>query len=483
MNLSLKSSAAASKKKQRLGPSLLGGNEGEDDDGKGHVDGNTASEVTTFGGDAREDNFSHVESNANELVIPVPAPRNTSQSGEETVQQEQLSSSSSSLSSSSSSKKRLPLLMANIPPELLGKGLDDGKKFKLDMSLRPADIAASSSAYEFVPVGQFGAAMLRGMGWVGPTPEQEAGNEGDKNNNNKARPTTVLGMGEVNRERRLGLGATAKPKKKNSNKNKSDDTGAAAEPWRQRANEKMASQIVKSGDVVLVRNGELAGRRARVAATAGVPGLDRIRVSMETDGAAVELGRREVALVPPEALAKAPFCDAEVPAAAAEDQKQSSSNKRPREGGEGPNGTGTGTGEVSSKKPKSDKAAAAAAVPAAAAWLVAGIRVRIISKTAGSDSATACYLKKGDVLDMYERGVASVRLDSGDVVEGVRQQHLETVLPSVGNDCLVLRGAFQGQRARLLEKNKQQETVVVELQEDLDVVSLSMDDIAAVANE
>jgi G patch domain/KOW motif-containing protein len=70
-------------------------------------------------------------------------------------------------------------------------------------------------------------------------------------------------------------------------------------------------------------------------------------------------------------------------------------------------------------------------------------------------------------------------LDDGSVLDGVKEQYLETVIPSTGAECMVVSGEYMGQKAVLLEKRKEEEAVVVQLKEDLEVVVLSMDAIAA----
>jgi hypothetical protein len=50
---------------------------------------------------------------------------------------------------------------------------DDEERFKMDVSMRADDISAKSEAYVHIPVEEFGAALLRGMGWTGPTAEDE----------------------------------------------------------------------------------------------------------------------------------------------------------------------------------------------------------------------------------------------------------------------------------------------------------------------
>ena len=109
-------------------------------------------------------------------------------------------------------------------------------------------------------------------------------------------------------------------------------------------------------------------------------------------------------------------------------------------------------------------------------WLREGIRVKIISKSVGGQRA---YLQKGTVLDVYARGRAAVRLDDNSVLDEVNERHVETIVPSVGAECIVLLGEYRGQYAVLMERRRDEQRVVVQLSEDLDMVELDMDSIAA----
>ena len=109
-------------------------------------------------------------------------------------------------------------------------------------------------------------------------------------------------------------------------------------------------------------------------------------------------------------------------------------------------------------------------------WLREGIRVKIVSRSVGG---AKCYLQKGTVVDVYTRGKASVRLDDRTVIDNVNERHVETIMPSTGGACIVLLGEYKGQQAVCLEKKNETQKVVVQLCEDLDVVELDMDAIAA----
>ncbi|OQR82875.1 hypothetical protein ACHHYP_15363 [Achlya hypogyna] len=85
-----------------------------------------------------------------------------------------------------------PILFRNKLPGIENLA-NENDKFKHDISLRPDDMDIHSDAYEAVPIEEFGAALLRGMGWTGKDRVQPTGSKVQM------------------RHQRLGLGATPKP--------------------------------------------------------------------------------------------------------------------------------------------------------------------------------------------------------------------------------------------------------------------------------
>lgn len=73
----------------------------------------------------------------------------------------------------------------------------ENEKFKHDLGHRAEDMSFRSKAYVDVPVNEFGAALLRGMGWAGP----EGGAAAEEGSIKDVEP----------RHHRLGLGAQPKP--------------------------------------------------------------------------------------------------------------------------------------------------------------------------------------------------------------------------------------------------------------------------------
>uniref|UniRef100_K3WC34 Spp2/MOS2 G-patch domain-containing protein n=1 Tax=Globisporangium ultimum (strain ATCC 200006 / CBS 805.95 / DAOM BR144) TaxID=431595 RepID=K3WC34_GLOUD len=99
-----------------------------------------------------------------------------------------------------------PILKQNVVP-----GMDElndvNEKYRLDVSMRPDELDVHSSAYEMVPIEDFGAALLRGMGWKGSVDKD------DKSAEPKPRHK-LLGLGATIRPPMAGDNAKNKHKKK-----------------------------------------------------------------------------------------------------------------------------------------------------------------------------------------------------------------------------------------------------------------------------
>ncbi len=356
---------------------------------------------------------------------------------------------------SSEDDERKPLLH-NISLFETGGQINDSLRFKMDVTSRPDELKVSSDAYVAVPVEKFGEAMLRGMGWIAPTTQQN---------------DTTKDMPLVAREPRLGLGAIAKPPSDKSKKQ------TEKQAWNEKAEllASSASEKLVVGDLVWLRDISYAGRRACVTNTSSVAGLDRIEVCLESNGDLVKVKKSAAILLTANELAEKPYVGftAEKKIEESLYRPVSSGKRKPDEG------QNEMTAQIPPKKIRVDMKQVDDRNADQLRWLRQGIRVRIISKTIGGENA---YLQKGDVLDIYGSNLASIRLlASGAIIEGVQQQHLETVLPSVGMMCLVLTGTYKGLTARLLEKRKDEQKVVLEMQEDLSVVVVGMEEVAALS--
>jgi len=169
------------------------------------------------------------------------------------------------LPNTNNNNKSLPILQASLAPELIGIE-DENERFKVDMSLRADDVNIKSNVYKTVPIEEFGAAMLRGMGWTGPS-------QNDEDISKKlAEPLFA-------RDIHLGLGAKAKPILDAKgvggfNKNKA---AASKNEWLQKAEKKLAEQALQEGSIVWLREAQYAEKRGVVTAIRGVPGMSKIR--------------------------------------------------------------------------------------------------------------------------------------------------------------------------------------------------------------
>ncbi|KAG5191070.1 DExH-box splicing factor binding site-domain-containing protein [Tribonema minus] len=325
------------------------------------------------------------------------------------------------------------ILEAAMIPGLNEVAGGDGAKLKHDLAIRAADIDAKSDVYRHVPVEEFGAALLRGMGWAGPAPEDKEGN---------ANP---LGTAEP-RHHRLGLGAAPKPpeekhgdrprKRKPGEKANARDEELRAAWAAKAAAASAAAARLTVGQVV-----ELTAtrRRAMVLKTQGVPGLGKIMVRLEQGGAEEAVSRTDMQLVPEDELALKPFTvvrGAPKPtskrqrsadrgaeqhtSADAKDKKHKHKKKKrsrgdsrsPSRGSDGGGGGG---------------APAAAARVAHGGWLLESIRVRLVGRQFQKGADAQHYCKKGVSLNVSgDARVTDVRMDSGALLRDVGQASLQT---------------------------------------------------------
>lgn len=111
-------------------------------------------------------------------------------------------------------------------------------------------------------------------------------------------------------------------------------------------------------------------------------------------------------------------------------------------------------------------------------WLTPNIRVRMISKKPAKGRQ---YKEKGVVMDVLPGGAhATVQMTDGEVLDKVPERYLETALPKVGGNAIVLVGDAQHRYAkgRLLERDSSKGQAAIQLFEDMNILTLSLDDFA-----
>ena len=444
--------------------------------------------------------------------------------------------------------------------------VNDTIKYQRDLQHRAKDIPVDSQAYVNVPIAEFGAAMLRGMGWKNnDSGSNENRNQSDKKSNNEE--------GFNPRPHRLGLGATALPpsmkeSEKNSGKGNSrrhwarkggtmgdiahlEKQEEEEKVWKQKIEDKKKNDVqitLQVGSVVRLRQDD---KRAKMVKIAGVPGLNRVLIKFEGEKIDVSVKKSDVVLVDKSEIEQKPFDEkaANINDRYTEsrdsgrnknddrsqsdgdesieyqdkiksskksrscerrerhrnhkskrerrdkersrnhrddksrdkrhekedgedrersrrkgDAKRSESKRRNRE--ERDNNTVEMNDERQQKRSKYDHDH----------WLTPNIRVRVVSKKIAKGRQ---FKQKGVVVDVLNRGADAVlHMDNGDIIERIPERYLETALPKVGGHVIVLTGSSQFSKGKLLERNSQEGKGVIQFYEDMNVLQLSLDDMA-----
>lgn len=107
-------------------------------------------------------------------------------------------------------------------------------------------------------------------------------------------------------------------------------------------------------------------------------------------------------------------------------------------------------------------------------WVIPNIRVRIVSDKLGRSQ----YKQKGVVIDVSYKGTATLRMDQNGQVLQVPERYLETALPKAGGNAIVLSGNHRLAKGRLLERDSSSSKGVIQVFEDMSVLTLSLDDMA-----
>lgn len=351
------------------------------------------------------------------------------------------------------------------------------QQYEKDMKSLPD--AADENAYDRVPIAEFGAALLRGMGWKG------------KDKSDKTVPPPAM------RPHRLGLGATPKlfvpdrppGKIRTANQVKRDEKlqqqQAIYEKQHLERVAKDRQQTLQIGSIVQLNSRQ----RAKISKLVGVPGLNRVLVQIEGQATETSVKKGDLALVSRSQLIDHPFQETELKSngsksdtkymgckqedngihnqssekhsmndrrrkdeelAEKEDRSSASKKKRKREKYDG-------------EKPKSGQT-----------WLIPNIRVRVVTKKLGS----RYYKEKGIVVDVSHRGAATLQLQSGRVLDRVPERYLETALPKAGGNAIILVGKSKYAKGKLLERSSRTGKGIIQIFEDMSVKTLSLDDIA-----
>jgi G patch domain and KOW motifs-containing protein len=392
----------------------------------------------------------------------------------------------------------------------------DTQQFQNDLIHLPQELDTASESYRKVPIQEFGAALLRGMGWTGESVDRTM-------------------VDPVRRPHRLGLGATPKlpPTHKTSNKIRTETQVQRDEHMAQQQKELEAqrSQQIKQDKQLTIQTGSLVhvtGRkRAKMVQLSGVPGLNRVLVQMEGDATTTSVMKGDITMITRSDLESRPYketylkVDVEKKSKVEEkeekrrdgdamkgsyndvqinrddverrrhvkyedkggrlrdedDRKIRTSDNRfdkrdrkhSRDSDERRKRRDEGTdGRHEKKKLRNDRIDEQY-------WMIPNIRVRIVTKKLGS----SYFTQKGVVIDVTHGGAfATLQMSNGQVLDKVPERYLETALPKSGGNVIVLVGRNKFAKGKLLERDSNLGNGVVQIFDDMNVITLKLDDLA-----
>ena len=326
---------------------------------------------------------------------------------------------------------------------------------------------ADDEAYDRVPISEFGAALLRGMGWTG-------GGE----SSSKAPPTPAM------RPHRLGLGATPKilvpnaipGKMRTADQVKRDEKLLAQQAG---FDKQRQERLIQDKQMTLQINSLVycQGRRAKVIQLNGVPGLNRVMVQFERATIVTSVKKGELSLIPRPDLDKRPFQEAELKGSEEDELKCSLTGENKRI----PDTVHSKNGGPSDRKRRNEVGEKEVSLKAKRSkyddrgWVIPNIRVRVITKKLGSNQ----YKEKGIVVDVTHFGsVATLHMSNGQVLDQVPERYLETALPKAGGNVIVLSGKSKLAKGTLLDRDSKSGKGIIQVFEDMSILKLSLDDLA-----
>ncbi|RKP20724.1 hypothetical protein ROZALSC1DRAFT_27819 [Rozella allomycis CSF55] len=313
----------------------------------------------------------------------------------------------------------VPLLMKNKVPGLKD-GWNEDEKFKHDVSLRPDE---RHTDYENVPIEEFGAALLRGMGWdkgkaIGRNPERGLVEPIEF----IQRPHKFLGLGA-----NPDAIAVPVPQKKYIKPGESREKKEYVLPGD-------SKKYYKSIHEKLVEKPTLQKVGARVTVIEGVhEGLHGIVSQIYVDSVLVTLENNQ------------------------EDVRLKFEKLKLYDGK---------TVEISKSNQRRDLDDN---------WIVPFLKVRIVSRSFENGKY---FNLKGIIQDVTAPQVCIIKLDNGKTCHDVKQRHLETIIPEIGGLVYIVRGKLKGNVGRLLAKNKKLSNAAVKIHGMESIMDFDYDDIS-----
>lgn len=109
-------------------------------------------------------------------------------------------------------------------------------------------------------------------------------------------------------------------------------------------------------------------------------------------------------------------------------------------------------------------------------WVLPNITVRIIKED------SKYYNTKAKIIDVMDEYSFSLLTSDNVLHTSFSENDIETVLPKISNDVLILTGEHKNKIAKLLLRDMKQNKVNVQLLDDLSLVELTQDDVCAISN-
>lgn len=329
-------------------------------------------------------------------------------------------------------------------------------KFKEDMENLPED--RGMAEFEDVPVEGFGAALLKAYGW-------EEGRGIGKNATEDVKVVQYTRRGD-----KEGLGFV--PSVENVDKKgrvKEVMVAAKGVDGRNRhvvgVDEKLVKRELKGvhvGKVVRIVSGRHVGVKGKVLEKNDeevVLKLGNGEKVMVGIGEVAELGSVDDEMCVEELRSKSRSSRDDRRKTERRDREKESEKKDYRRSGERASVKDIKYDNGSEHRSKGKIREKERPLPPVVSWLTSHIRVRIISK---DFKGGKLYLKKGEVVDVVGPNVCDISLDeSNQLIQGVDQEILETVVPKRGGPVLVLYGKHKGVYGHLMERNSEKETGIV----------------------
>ena len=113
-------------------------------------------------------------------------------------------------------------------------------------------------------------------------------------------------------------------------------------------------------------------------------------------------------------------------------------------------------------------------------WIQPNIQIRIISTTRLGGKF---YNTKAKILEILDKYTFILLTNNGTLSQEFKEKDLETVIPDIGNDVLILKGDNRGETAKLLERDKKKNKVLLQLHHDLSIVEMTQDDCSLYNNQ